>query len=155
MMVGPVNQSHLGAGMVEMLAEGQSAKASTQDNDMGSCVLRHAILFIQSGRNAIQPAVMRPKGTFRYNGCTTDVQGINKGCTRDVQGMYKGCTRDVQGMYKGSTGSQYRSNTQAPRMQYPVRSLCSRHSNAGGRGLSAGLPWGPRIGGRAGVRPSG
>ena len=87
MMVGPVNQSHLGAGMVEMLAEGQSAKASTQDNDMGSCVLRHAILFIQSGRNAIQPAVMRPKGTFRY-----------KGCIRDKQGMYKGCTRDAQGI---------------------------------------------------------
>src|ERR1035437_8427935 len=117
MMVGPVNQSHLGADMVEMLAEGQSAKASTQDNDMGSCVLRHAILFIQSGRNAIQPAVMRPKGTFRYNGCTTDVQGINKGCTRDVQGMYKGCTRDVQGMYKGSTRSQHRSNTGATRWQ--------------------------------------
>src|ERR1035441_6122988 len=114
MMVGPVNQSHLGADMVEMLAEGQSAKASTQDNDMGSCVLRHAILFIQSGRNAIQPAVMRPKGTFRYNGCTTDVQGINKGCTRDVQGINTLATPE-----------QHRSNTLATR--FPI----ARHRRHG------------------------
>src|ERR1039458_9877165 len=86
MMVGTVNQSHLCAGMVEMLAERQAAKACTQDNNMGSRVLRHAILFIQSGRNAIQPAVMRPKGTCRHKGCTTVVQRLYNGCTRDVQG---------------------------------------------------------------------
>src|ERR1017187_3277799 len=84
MMVGTVNQSHLCAGMVEMLAERQAAKACTQDNNVGFRVLRHAILFIQSGRNAIQPAVMRPKGTCRHKGCTTVVQRLYNGCTRDV-----------------------------------------------------------------------
>src|ERR1035438_4500374 len=86
MMVGTVNESHLGAGMVEMLAERQAAKACTKDNNMWSRILRHAVLCIQMGRNAIQPAVMRPKGTCRYKGCTTVVQGMYNGCTRDVQG---------------------------------------------------------------------
>src|ERR1017187_10536623 len=86
MMVGTVNQSHLGAGMVEMLAERQAAKACTQDNIMWACIFRHAVLCIQMGRNAIQPAVMRPKGTCRHKGCTTVVQRMYNGCTRDVQG---------------------------------------------------------------------
>src|ERR1035441_1654428 len=64
MMVGAVHQSHLCAGMVEMLAERQAAKAATEDNDMRLRVLRHAVLCIQMGRNAIQPAVMRLKGTY-------------------------------------------------------------------------------------------
>ena len=54
MMVGAVHECHLGAGMAEMLAEGQAAKARTEDNDMRIRVLRHAILFIQMGRNAIR-----------------------------------------------------------------------------------------------------
>src|ERR1017187_8631093 len=40
MMVGAVNQSHLCAGMVEMLAERQAAKACTEDNNMGFRALR-------------------------------------------------------------------------------------------------------------------
>src|ERR1019366_2777562 len=99
MMVGTVNQSHLCAGMVEMLAERQAAKACTQYNNMWSCIFRHAVLCIQMGRNAIQPAVMRLKGTCRHKGCTTVVQRL-----------YNGCTTVVRGMYKGATRSQHRSN---------------------------------------------
>src|ERR1035441_4789156 len=106
MMVGAVNQSHLCAGMVEMLAKRQAAKACAQDNNMWSRILRHAVLCIQMGRNAIQPAVMRPKGTCRYKGCTTVVQG-----------MYNGCTRDVQGINTLAIPEQSRSNTGATRSQ--------------------------------------
>src|ERR1035441_1125379 len=116
MMVGTVNQSHLCAGMVEMLAERQAAKACAKDNYMGSRVLRHAIHCIQMGRNAIQPAVMRPKGTCRHKACTTVVQGMYNGCTRDVQRLYKGCTTVVRRMYKGSTRSEPPRNALALRL---------------------------------------
>ena len=104
MMVGTVNQSHLGAGMVEMLAERQAAKACTQDNNMWACIFRHAVLCIQMGRNAIQPAVMRPKGTCRYKGCTTVVQR-----------MYKGATRSQPRSNPVATPEQPRSNALATR----------------------------------------
>src|ERR1017187_6166068 len=99
MMVGTVNQSYLCAGMVEMLAERQAAKACAQDNNMWSCIFRHAVLCIQMGRNAIQLAVMRPKGTCRHKGCTTVVQR-----------MYNGCTREQHARNTVATPEQHRSN---------------------------------------------
>ena len=51
-MIGAVHQRHAGAGMLEMFAEKQAAKARAQHDDVECFIARHALNFNESTGNA-------------------------------------------------------------------------------------------------------